>query len=220
MTKDLGSIDTGAPDSTEHVDHADGVEPAGHFRVYLGAAAGVGKTCAMLNEGNRRKQRGTDVVVGFIECHGRPQTEKLIADLELVPRRAVEYRGSSFTEMDVDAVIRRNPQVALVDELAHTNVPGSGRNEKRWQDVVELLDAGADVISAVNIQHLESIADAVEQITEVPIRERIPDWVLRDADQIELVDSSPEQLRRRRRRPGRADARRCATGVSVSLPPA
>jgi two-component system sensor histidine kinase KdpD len=125
----------------------------------------------MLNEGNRRKQRGTDVVVGFIECHGRPQTEKLIADLELVPRRAVEYRGSSFTEMDVDAVIRRNPQVALVDELAHTNVPGSGRNEKRWQDVVELLDAGVDVISAVNIQHLESIADAVEQITEVPIRE-------------------------------------------------
>ena len=167
----MGSIDTGAPDSTEHVDHADGFEPAGHFRVYLGAAAGAGKTCAMLNEGNRRKQRGTDVVVGFIECHGRPQTEKLIADLELVPRRAVEYRGSSFTEMDVDAVIRRNPQVALVDELAHTNVPGSGRNEKRWQDVVELLDAGVDVISAVNIQHLESIADAVEQITEVPIRE-------------------------------------------------
>jgi two-component system, OmpR family, sensor histidine kinase KdpD len=178
-------------------DHDDEVEPAGHFRLYLGAAAGVGKTYAMLNEGHRRKQRGTDVVIGFVECHRRPNTEELIDDLEVVPRRSVEYRGTVFEEMDLDAVLRRHPKVALVDELAHTNVPGSGRNEKRWQDIMELLAAGIDVITAVNIQHLESIADAVEQITGVPIRERVPDWVLRKADQIELVDSSPEQLRRR-----------------------
>jgi two-component system sensor histidine kinase KdpD len=177
-------------------DHDDEVEAAGHFRLYLGAAAGVGKTYAMLNEGHRRKQRGTDVVIGFVECHRRPLTEELIADLEVVLRRTTEYRGTVFEEMDLDAVLRRHPDVALVDELAHTNVPGS-RNQKRWQDVMELLNAGIDVITTVNIQHLESIADAVEQITGVPIRERVPDWVLRKADQIELVDSSPEQLRRR-----------------------
>jgi two-component system sensor histidine kinase KdpD len=151
----------------------------------------------MLNEGHRRKQRGTDVVIGFVECHRRPNTEDLIDDLEVVPRRSVEYRGTVFEEMDLDAVLQRQPKVALVDELAHTNVPGSGHNEKRWQDIMELLGAGIDVITAVNIQHLERIADAVEQITGVPIRERVPDWVLRKADQIELVDSSPEQLRRR-----------------------
>jgi two-component system sensor histidine kinase KdpD len=178
-------------------DEADGVEAAGHFRIYLGAAAGVGKTYAMLNEGHRRKKRGTDVVIGFIECHRRPNTEQLIAGLEEVPRRQVEYRGTLFEEMDLPAVLSRHPKVAIVDELAHTNIPGSSHNEKRWQDVMELLAAGIDVISAVNIQHLESIADAVEQITGVAIRERVPDWVLRKADQIELVDSSPEQLRRR-----------------------
>ena len=178
-------------------DDAEGVEAAGHFRIYLGAAAGVGKTYAMLNEAHRRKQRGTDVVIGFIECHGRANTEQLIAGLEEVPRRHVEYRGTLFEEMDLEAVLDRHPKVALVDELAHTNVPGSGHNEKRWQDVIEILNAGIDVISAVNIQHLESIADAVEQITGVAIRERVPDWVVRKADQIELVDSSPEQLRRR-----------------------
>jgi two-component system sensor histidine kinase KdpD len=151
----------------------------------------------MLNEGHRRKQRGTDVVIGFVECHGRQRTEGLIADLEMVPRKRVEYRGTLFEEMDLAAVLPRHPEVALVDELAHTNIPGSSGNDKRWQDVMELLGAGIDVISTVNIQHLESIADAVEQITGVPIRERVPDWVLRKADQIELVDSSPEQLRRR-----------------------
>jgi two-component system sensor histidine kinase KdpD len=181
------------PDS----DFADDIEPAGHFRIYLGAAAGVGKTYAMLSEGSRRHQRGTDVVIGFVESHGRPQTEALTEGLELVPRHTIEYRGTRFEEMDLDAVLARRPKVALVDELAHTNVPGSGRNEKRWQDVLEILDAKIDVISTVNIQHLESIADAVQQITDVAIRERVPDWVLRKADQIELVDSSPEQLRRR-----------------------
>ncbi len=169
----------------------------GHFRVYLGAAAGVGKTYAMLNEGHRRLQRGTDVVVGFVEPHGRPQTEAMLVGLEAVPRTMVSYRGTTFPEMDTPAVLARHPTVALVDELAHTNVPGSGRHEKRWQDVFELLEAGIEVITTVNIQHLESIADAVEEITGVPVRERVPDWVVRKADQIELVDSSPWQLRRR-----------------------
>ncbi len=173
------------------------MEATGRFRVYLGAAPGVGKTNAMLSEGRRRKQRGTDVAIGFVECHGRQSTEELIDDLDVIRRRVVEYRGSRFEEMDLDAVLERHPQVVLVDELAHTNVPGSGRQQKRWQEVVDLLDADVDVITTVNIQHLEGIADAVERIIEVPIRERVPDWVLRRADQIELVDSSPEQLRRR-----------------------
>ena len=177
---------------------ADGVvEAAGHFRIYLGAAAGVGKTYAMLNEGHRRRDRGTDVVVGFVECHGRQRTEEMIGDLEVVPRRKVEYRGSVLEEMDLDAVLARHPQVALIDELAHTNVPGSGKNEKRWRDVLEILAAGIDVITTVNIQHLESIASEVEHMTGARVRERVPDWVVRKADQIELVDSSPEQLRRR-----------------------
>ncbi len=151
----------------------------------------------MLGEGQRRRSRGADVVIAFAESHGRPVTERRMADLEVVPGLAVEYRGSTFREMDLDGVLRRRPQVALVDELAHTNVPGSGRNGKRWQDILELLDAGIEVITTVNIQHLESVADTVEQLTGVPVRERIPDWVVRRADQIELSDSSPEQLRRR-----------------------
>ncbi|MGD0880854.1 MAG: universal stress protein [Acidimicrobiales bacterium] len=173
------------------------VAGTGRFRVYLGAAPGVGKTYAMLGEGRRRSQRGTDVAIGFVECHGRKTIEDLIDDLEVIPRKVVDYRGSQFEEMDLDAVLERHPQVALVDELAHTNVPGSGRHDKRWQDVIELLEAGIDVITTLNIQHLESIADAVERIIEVPVRERVPDRVVRMADQIELVDSSPEQLRRR-----------------------
>jgi two-component system sensor histidine kinase KdpD len=197
MAESQGNFEAVSAQTVVPLDHDDEVEPAGHFRLYLGAAAGVGKTYAMLNEGHRRKQRGTDVVIGFVECHRRPNTEDLIEDLEVVPRRSVEYRGTVFEEMDLEAVLRRHPKLALVDELAHTNVPGSSHNEKRWQDIMELLGAGIDVITAVNIQHLESIADAVEQITGVLIRERVPDWVLRKADQIELVDSSPEQLRRR-----------------------
>ena len=172
-------------------------QAAGRFRVYLGAAPGVGKTYAMLNEGRRRRQRGTDVVIGFVECHGRERTRELVDDLEVIPSRSIEYRGSQFSEMDLGATLGRHPQVVLVDELAHTNVPGSGRHDKRWQDVMDLLDAGIDVITTVNIQHLESIADAVQRIIEVPVRERVPDWVLRKANQLELVDSSPEQLRRR-----------------------
>ena len=141
------------------------VEAAGHFRIYLGAVAGVGKTYDMLNEGKRRLERGTDVVVGFVEPHKRPLTEALLEGFEVVPRKVVEYRGAQFEEMDLDAVLARHPKVALVDELAHTNVPGSGRDAKRWEDVIELLDAGIDVITTLNIQHVESLADAVEQMT-------------------------------------------------------
>jgi two-component system, OmpR family, sensor histidine kinase KdpD len=173
------------------------VEPAGPFRVYLGAAPGSGKTVAMLGEGQRRLSRGADVVIAFAESHGRPVTERRMAGLEVVPALSVAYHGGTFREMDADGVLRRRPQVALVDELAHTNVPGSGRNGKRWQDILELLDAGIEVITTVNIQHLESLADTVERLTGVPVRERVPDRVVRRADQIELVDSSPEQLRRR-----------------------
>jgi two-component system, OmpR family, sensor histidine kinase KdpD len=173
------------------------VDATGRFRVYLGAAPGVGKSYAMLSEGTRRRLRGSDVVVGFVDCHDRRRTQELVAGFELVPPRMVEYRGSHFEEMDLDAVLERHPDVVLVDELAHTNVPGSGRHDKRWKDVIELLDAHIDVVTTVNIQHLESIADAVERIIEVRIGERVPDWVLRKANQIELVDSSPEQLRRR-----------------------
>jgi two-component system, OmpR family, sensor histidine kinase KdpD len=178
-------------------DATDEVEEAGHFRIYLGAAAGVGKTYAMLSEGHRRRERGTDVVIGYVECHGRRVTEQLIDGLEAIPRKEVDYRGTRQEEMDLDAVLARRPKVVLIDELAHSNVPGSGRNEKRWQDVLEILGAGIDVITTVNIQHLESIADEVERMTGVPVRERVPDWVIRRAGQIELVDSSPEQLRRR-----------------------
>ncbi|MEN3533922.1 sensor histidine kinase KdpD [Microbispora sp. ZYX-F-249] len=170
--------------------------PRGRLRIYLGAAPGVGKTYAMLCEGHRRRERGTDVVVGLVETHGRVRTARLLEGLEIVPRRSVTYRGAAFPELDVDAVIARRPRVALVDELAHTNVPGS-RNAKRWQDVDELLDAGIDVISTVNIQHLESVNDVVRHITGVPQRETVPDEVVRRADQVELVDMSPEALRRR-----------------------
>ncbi|MFD7218665.1 DUF4118 domain-containing protein [Streptomyces cyaneofuscatus] len=168
----------------------------GKLRIYLGAAPGVGKTYAMLSEAHRRVERGTDAVIGFVEHHNRPRTEVMLHGLELVARRELEYRGATFTEMDVDAVLERAPAVALVDELAHTNVPGS-RNAKRWQDVEELLRAGIDVISTVNIQHLESLGDVVESITGVRQRETVPDEVVRRADQIELVDMSPQALRRR-----------------------
>ncbi len=187
----------GLPADRREALEPDAVGPTGQFRIYMGAVAGVGKTFAMLDEGWRRDRRGADVVVGFVETHGRPRTAELIRDLEIVPRKIVEYRGSQFEEMDVDAVLARRPELALVDELAHTNVPGSGRNEKRWQDVMELIDAGIAVITTVNVQHLESIADAVERMTGTRVRERVPDWVVRRADQLELIDSSPEALRRR-----------------------
>ncbi|MGP8001108.1 MAG: universal stress protein [Streptosporangiaceae bacterium] len=168
----------------------------GQLRIYLGAAPGVGKTYTMLAEGQRRHRRGADVVIGLLETHGRRLTAEMAQGLEVVPRRVMSYRGSEFTEMDLDAVLARRPQVALVDELAHTNVPGC-RNAKRWQDVGELLDAGIDVVSTLNIQHLESLNDVVAQITGTLQRETLPDEVARRAEQIELVDMTAEALRRR-----------------------
>ena len=168
----------------------------GRLRVYLGAAPGVGKTYRMLEEGQRRQARGTDVVVGYVEPHDRPLTTKMAEGLEVVPRRQMTYRGAEFTEMDLDAVLARRPAVVLVDEMAHTNVPGS-RHEKRWEDIEELLDAGIEVITTVNIQHLESLNDVVEQITGIVQKEKIPDAVVRGAEQIELVDMTAEALRRR-----------------------
>ncbi len=168
----------------------------GQLRIYLGAAPGVGKTYAMLNEGRRRRGRGTDVVVAWVETHGRVDTAAQIGDLEVVPRTRRRYRGTEAEEMDLDAVLARHPELALVDELAHTNVPG-GRNAKRWQDVQSLLDAGIDVVSTVNVQHLESLNDVVEAITGVRQRETVPDEVVRSAQQVELVDLTAEALRHR-----------------------
>ncbi|MFJ1708432.1 ATP-binding protein [Kitasatospora sp. NPDC088346] len=168
----------------------------GQLRVYLGSAPGVGKTYRMLDEAHRRLDRGADVVVGYIECHSRRHTENMLQGLETVPRLTRRYRDTDFPEMDLDAVLARRPQVALVDELAHTNIPG-GRNAKRWQDVEELLAAGIDVITTVNVQHLESLNDVVRKITGIPQRETVPDEVVRRADQIELVDMAPQALRRR-----------------------
>ena len=182
----------------------------GHLRVYLGAAPGVGKTYAMLSEGHRRLERGTRVLVALVEDHGRPQTRAMMDGLEVVPRLVVDHRGARVEEMDLAAVLARHPEVALVDELAHTNAPGLG-HAKRWQDIETLLDAGIDVITTVNVQHLESLNDTVAAITGTRQNETVPDRVVRAADQIELVDMSPEALRRRLAHgnvyaPGKVDA--------------
>ncbi|WP_338019485.1 sensor histidine kinase KdpD [Saccharothrix deserti] len=174
----------------------DGKRKRGELRIYLGAAPGVGKTFAMLGEAHRRRERGADVVIGLVETYGRAKTAELLGGLEVLPCRRIVHRDVEFTEMDVDALLARRPEVAVVDELAHTNVPGS-RNAKRWQDVEELLDAGIDVLSTVNVQHLESLNDVVERITGVAQRETVPDEVVRRAEQVELVDITPEALRRR-----------------------
>jgi two-component system sensor histidine kinase KdpD len=172
------------------------VAARGTLRIYLGAAPGVGKTFDMLGEAHRRLSRGTDVVVGLVETHGRARTAEQIEGLEVLPRKEVTHRGVTLTELDVDAVLHRHPEVVVVDELAHTNAPGS-KNLKRWQDVEEILDAGIHVLTTVNIQHLESLNDVVEQITGITQQETVPDAVVRRADQIELVDMTPEALRRR-----------------------
>lgn len=170
----------------------------GRLRVYLGAVAGSGKTYAMLAEGHRREVRGTDVVVGYLETHKRPQTEAMLGDLESVPRKKITYRGVTLEEMNTEAIIARHPRVVLVDELAHTNVPGS-KHTKRYQDVEELLDAGIDVVTTLNIQHLESLNDVVASITGVRVRETLPDKILDEADEVELIDISPYALRQRMR---------------------
>ncbi len=168
----------------------------GRLRIYLGMAPGVGKTFRMLEEGHRRVARGTDLVVGFVEPHGRQHTTELLEGLEIVPRWRIEYRGVVVEEMDTDAILARNPTVALIDELAHTNVPGSPR-KKRWEDVEIIRDAGIHVVTTMNVQHLESVSDAVATITGAPVNERLPDELLLTADEIELVDMSPHALRQR-----------------------
>jgi two-component system sensor histidine kinase KdpD len=165
----------------------------GRLKVYLGSSAGVGKTYAMLREGHRLKKQGLDVAIGIVETHGRAETAEQIGDLEIIPPRTIEYRGVTLREMDVDAVLARHPTVCLVDELAHTNAPGS-RHAKRYQDVEDVLRAGIHVITTVNIQHLESLYDEVERATGVKVKERLPDSVLGDADQIVNIDVSTEDL--------------------------
>jgi two-component system, OmpR family, sensor histidine kinase KdpD len=165
----------------------------GRLKVFLGYAAGVGKTYQMLTEANDLKRRGVDVVVGYFEPHGRKETIALSQELEAVPRMVLEYRGSRFEEMNTEAVLRRHPQVAVVDEFPHTNVPGSARL-KRWEDVHFLLDAGIDVLTTMNVQHLESLNDQIWQSTGVRVRETIPDWVLKQADEVVMVDLAPRAL--------------------------
>ena len=169
---------------------------AAPLRMYLGAAPGVGKTYAMLSEGHRRLERGTDVVVGFVATYGRKQTIAMLEGLEVLPMQLLKYRGREFEEMDVDALTERKPQVALIDELAHTNIPGAKR-AKRWEDVVDTLAAGIEVITTINIQHLESLNDVISNVTGIRQQETVPDWLFELADQVELVDMSPHALRRR-----------------------
>jgi len=171
----------------------------GIFKLFLGYAPGVGKTYNMLSEGIRRKSRGEDVVIGVVETHGRKGIADLAAKLDTIPRRQIEYKGASFDEMDVDAILARKPQVALVDELAHTNIEGS-RNVKRYQDVMELLDANIDVLSTMNVQHVESLMPMVYHITGVHVRETVPDWVMQRVSEIVLADLTPEALQTRMRR--------------------
>jgi two-component system sensor histidine kinase KdpD len=168
----------------------------GHLKIYLGYAAGVGKTYRMLEEAQASRAKGVDVVIGYFEPHGRQETIAKTEGLEIMPRRAIQYGGTLFEEMDLDAVLRRRPAVAVVDEFAHSNIPGSG-NEKRWQDVHALLDAGINVLTTMNVQHLESLNDQVWQVTGVRVRETVPDWVVDEADEVVLVDLTPRALRNR-----------------------
>jgi two-component system sensor histidine kinase KdpD len=173
-------------------------EGRARLRVYIGAAPGVGKSYQMLEDAHALRRQGLDVVVGFVEAHGRADTLAMIGDLEQVPLRHIEYRGVTLREMDPDAILARRPQIAVVDELAHTNAPGS-THQKRYEDVLALLDAGIDIITAVNIQHLESLNDAIASTTGVRVRETLPDWVLKRADEVVNVDVSVETLRERLR---------------------
>ena len=163
------------------------------LKVFFGFAPGVGKTYTMLESAQRLKAQGVDVVVGYVETHGRQETADLLDGLEVLPRRDISYRGTTLSEFDLDRALARKPQVLLLDELAHTNVPG-GRHPKRWQDVVELLDAGIIVHTTLNVQHVESLNDVVSQITLVRVRETIPDSILDRADEIEVVDLTPDEL--------------------------
>lgn len=178
---------------------ADQEKTRGRFKVFLGYAPGVGKTFSMLSEGMRRRQRGEDVVIGIVETHGRKGTAELAARLEHVPTREMDYKGTLFHEMDVDAILTRRPQVVLVDELAHTNIEGS-RFTKRYEDVLLLLDAKIDVLSTINVQHIESLTPRIQSLTGITVRETVPDWVLDRADEIVISDLTPEALATRMRR--------------------
>jgi two-component system sensor histidine kinase KdpD len=171
----------------------------GRFKLFLGYAPGVGKTHTMLTEAIRRHTRGEDVVIGVVETHGRKAVGELVASLEVVPRKAIEYKGAAFEEMDVDAILARKPCVVLVDELAHTNIEGS-KHRKRYEDILELLDAGIDVLSTMNIQHLESVTPTVQGVTGIQVRETVPDWVLQRVNEVVMIDLTPEALQNRMRR--------------------
>jgi len=181
------------------LEEASPAKQGGVFKLFLGYAPGVGKTYSMLSEAIRRHNRGEDIVIGVVESHGRKATADLAAQLESVPRKKIEYKGTIFDEMDVDAILARKPRVVLVDELAHTNVEGS-KHPKRYQDVLELLDAGIDVLTTMNIQHLESITPTVQSITGITVRETVPDWVLKRVDEVVMSDLTPEALQNRMRR--------------------
>ena len=183
----------------EWLEHADPEKTRGTLKLFLGYAPGVGKTFSMLSEAIRRKERGEDVVVGVVETHGRPRTAELVERMEVMPRRQMVYRGVPFHEMDLDAILARKPEIVLVDELAHTNIEGS-RNAKRWQDVQELLQAKIDVLSTINVQHIETVAPTVQRVTGVEIRETVPDWVIQQADEVVMADLTPEALQERMRR--------------------
>ena len=187
-------------DWLESVERSENAEKKrGLFKVFLGYAPGVGKTFSMLSEGIRRQSRGEDVVIGIVETHGRVGTSEVAAKIATIPRREIDYKGTLFSEMDVDAILARHPQVALIDELAHTNVEGS-RFHKRYEDVFAVLDAGIDVVTTVNIQHVESITPRVQSLTGITVRETVPDWVLDRADEIVISDLTPEALATRMRR--------------------
>ena len=183
----------------EWLAHTDTEKKRGTLKLFLGYAPGVGKTYSMLSEAIRRKERGEDIVVGVVETHGRARTAELVEKMDVIPRRQIEYRGVPFDEMDLDAILARRPQIVLVDELAHTNIEGS-RNAKRWQDVQELLQAKIDVLSTINVQHIETVAPTVQRVTGVEIRETVPDWVIQQADEVVMADLTPEALQERMRR--------------------
>ena len=192
--------DEGRPKRKSPEDFLKDIEDSkkGQFKLYIGSAPGVGKTYRMLQEAHEMRQSGIDVLIGLIESHGRKETEGLIQDLEIIPLKDIPYKGHQLKELDVAAIVARNPEVVFIDELAHTNVPGS-KNKKRYEDVLEILNQGIDVISAVNIQHLESLHDKIQQITGVKVRERVPDTILQEAKEIILIDVTPEILQERLR---------------------
>ena len=190
----------------------------GRLKAYLGAMPGSGKTFAMLREGRDRRDAGEDVVIGFVETHGRARTQEAIGTLEVLPRITVDYRGTTLSEMDVEAVLARRPQVALIDELAHTNAPGV-RHHKRWEDIEDIRDAGIDVITTMNIQHLESVKDVVERITGITVHETVPDAVLDRADEVQFIDITPEALRKRMRHGNVYPLEQGGHGAAQLLPP-